>query len=187
MKLVEYYHILKHLLINIFTLKSFTLLFGFSNFQFPDFDFSLSNQYIASSSEDKTVRVWDISKGLCIRVIYGVSAQLCIRFHPVCTPNSSLIWYLEMLNVSRICILSCLDGFISFQVNNNFLSAGNSNREINVMKYALYHIFLLALFLLCDMQYSFLVVFQLTFYFSNFYLYSIFLAQVLPLDHPSIL
>lgn len=48
-----------------------------------DFDFSSNNQYIASSSMDKTVRVWDISKGVCIRVIYGVSSQLCIRFHPV--------------------------------------------------------------------------------------------------------
>ncbi|PRQ23929.1 putative transcription factor WD40-like family [Rosa chinensis] len=48
-----------------------------------DFDFSSNNQYIASSSLDKTVRVWEISKGLCIRVIYGVSPQLCIRFHPV--------------------------------------------------------------------------------------------------------
>ncbi|KAK1317982.1 hypothetical protein QJS10_CPA05g01228 [Acorus calamus] len=32
---------------------------------------------------DKTVRVWEISKGNCIRVIYGVSSQLCIHFHPV--------------------------------------------------------------------------------------------------------
>ncbi|KAK6159505.1 hypothetical protein DH2020_006819 [Rehmannia glutinosa] len=48
-----------------------------------DFDFSTNNQYIASASMDKTVRVWDISKGVCMRVIYGVSPQLCIRFHPV--------------------------------------------------------------------------------------------------------
>ncbi|GMP51153.1 hypothetical protein CsSME_00017499 [Camellia sinensis var. sinensis] len=48
-----------------------------------DFDFTSNNQYIASSSMDKTVRIWEISKGLCIRVIYGVSPQLCIRFHPV--------------------------------------------------------------------------------------------------------
>ncbi|XP_058110469.1 uncharacterized protein LOC131253478 [Magnolia sinica] len=48
-----------------------------------DFDFSSNNQYIASSSMDKTVRVWDVTKGHCIRVIYGVSSQLCIRFHPV--------------------------------------------------------------------------------------------------------
>ncbi|MQL92459.1 hypothetical protein Taro_025073 [Colocasia esculenta] len=48
-----------------------------------DFDFSSNNQYIASSSLDKTVRVWEIAKGTCIRVIYGVSSQLCIRFHPV--------------------------------------------------------------------------------------------------------
>ncbi|KAK8622272.1 hypothetical protein V6N13_117195 [Hibiscus sabdariffa] len=48
-----------------------------------DFDFSSNNQYIASSSVDKTVRVWELYKGICIRVIYGVSPQLCIRFHPV--------------------------------------------------------------------------------------------------------
>ncbi|OVA08702.1 WD40 repeat [Macleaya cordata] len=48
-----------------------------------DFDFSSNNQYIASTSMDKTVRIWEISKGNCIRVIYGVSSQLCIRFHPV--------------------------------------------------------------------------------------------------------
>ncbi|KAG5547867.1 hypothetical protein RHGRI_013519 [Rhododendron griersonianum] len=47
------------------------------------FDFTSSNQYIASSSMDKTVRIWEISKGLCIRVMYGVTSQLCIRFHPV--------------------------------------------------------------------------------------------------------
>lgn len=48
-----------------------------------DFDFSSNNQYIASASIDKTVRVWDISKGICMRVIYGVTSQLCIRFNPV--------------------------------------------------------------------------------------------------------
>ncbi|KAJ8763330.1 hypothetical protein K2173_002213 [Erythroxylum novogranatense] len=48
-----------------------------------DFDFSSNNQYIASSSMDKTVRVWELSRGICIRVIYGVSLQFCIRFHPV--------------------------------------------------------------------------------------------------------
>ncbi|KAI5577350.1 hypothetical protein BDE02_09G106800 [Populus trichocarpa] len=48
-----------------------------------DFDFSSNNQYIASAFMDKTVRVWELSKGICIRVIYGVSSQLCIRFHPV--------------------------------------------------------------------------------------------------------
>lgn len=68
-----------------------------------DFDFSTNNQYIASSSMDKTIRVWDISRGICIRVIYGVSSQLCIRFHPV---------------------------------NNNFLSAGNAKKEINVFNFS---------------------------------------------------
>lgn len=68
-----------------------------------DFDFSSNNQYIASSSMDKTVRVWEISKGLCIRVIYGVASQMCIRFHPV---------------------------------NNNFLSVGNTNKEITVFNFS---------------------------------------------------
>jgi len=48
-----------------------------------DFDFSSNNQYISSSSMDKSVRVWDIGKGHCIRVVYGTALQLCIRFHPV--------------------------------------------------------------------------------------------------------
>ncbi|CAI0377606.1 unnamed protein product [Linum tenue] len=60
-----------------------------------DFDFSSNNQYIASSSMDKTVRVWELSKGTCIRVIYGVSQQLCIRFHPV---NNN---FLSVGNVNR--------------------------------------------------------------------------------------
>ncbi|KAK7343160.1 hypothetical protein VNO80_26123 [Phaseolus coccineus] len=68
-----------------------------------DFDFTSNNQYIASSSLDKTVRVWEIAKGICIRVIYGVCPQLCIRFHPV---------------------------------NNNFLSVGNANKEINVFNFS---------------------------------------------------
>ncbi|XP_057543067.1 uncharacterized protein LOC130821355 [Amaranthus tricolor] len=68
-----------------------------------DFDFTSNNQYIASASLDKTVRVWDISRGICIRVIYGVSSQWCICFHPV---------------------------------NNNFLSVGNANREINVYNFS---------------------------------------------------
>jgi WD40 repeat protein len=48
-----------------------------------DFDFSSNNQYIASSSLDKTIRVWELSRGVCIRVIYGISPHYCIRFHPV--------------------------------------------------------------------------------------------------------
>lgn len=68
-----------------------------------DFDFTSNNQYIASASLDKTVRVWEIEKGNCMRVIYGVSSQLCIRFHPV---------------------------------NNNFLSVGNANKEINVFNFS---------------------------------------------------
>ncbi|XP_014494602.1 WD repeat-containing protein 13 [Vigna radiata var. radiata] len=75
---------------------------GHSN-DVTDFDFTSNNQYIASSSWDKTVRVWEIAKGICIRVIYGVCPQLCIRFHPV---------------------------------NNNLLSVGNANKEINVFNFS---------------------------------------------------
>ncbi|KAL8150286.1 hypothetical protein V2J09_020094 [Rumex salicifolius] len=84
------------------TPKILNLLTGHSR-DVTDFDFTSNNQYIASSSMDKTVRVWDISKGICIRVIYGVSPQWCIRFHPV---------------------------------NNNFLSVGNANKEINVYNFS---------------------------------------------------
>ncbi|KAL8477009.1 hypothetical protein ACS0TY_029349 [Phlomoides rotata] len=54
-------------------------------------DVTANNQYIASASIDKTVRVWDIPKGLCMRVIYGVSSQLCIRFNPVSNFNPFIV------------------------------------------------------------------------------------------------
>lgn len=64
---------------------------------FSDFDFTSNNQYIASASLDKTVRVWEIEKGNCMRVIYGVSSQLCIRFHPVSTKYSACVCVNRML------------------------------------------------------------------------------------------
>lgn len=48
-----------------------------------DLDFSLSNHYLSSASMDKSVRVWDVKKGDCLRVIYGSAPQLCVHFHPV--------------------------------------------------------------------------------------------------------
>lgn len=48
-----------------------------------DLDWSSNNQYLSSSSLDKSVRVWDVKKGECLRVIYGTAPQLSIRFHPV--------------------------------------------------------------------------------------------------------
>ncbi|KAG6552011.1 hypothetical protein Mapa_006317 [Marchantia paleacea] len=51
--------------------------------EITDFDWSLNNQCLCSSSLDKSVRVWSVEKGSCLRVIYGNTAQLCIRFHPL--------------------------------------------------------------------------------------------------------
>ncbi|KAH7297762.1 hypothetical protein KP509_25G011200 [Ceratopteris richardii] len=48
-----------------------------------DFDFSLNNQYICSSSMDRTVRIWDVEKEHCVRIVYDKAEQLCVRFHPV--------------------------------------------------------------------------------------------------------
>ncbi|KAJ7533984.1 hypothetical protein O6H91_13G074200 [Diphasiastrum complanatum] len=56
--------------------------------EITDFDWSLNNQYICSSSLDKSVRIWDVSSGQCVRVIYEKSAQLCICFNSV---NNNLL------------------------------------------------------------------------------------------------
>lgn len=97
------------------TLKFYDFFYTFNHFFFVflfiDFDFSLNNQYIASSSLDKTVRVWDIPNGLCLRVIYGVTSQLCIRFHPV-SANQHFIVLIYLyckengINPSLLCHLS---------------------------------------------------------------------------------
>eukprot|EP00250_Pteridium_aquilinum_P008901 c18293_g1_i1 orf=182-1114(+) len=48
-----------------------------------DFDFSLNNQYLCSSSMDRSVRIWDVEKEHCVRIVYDNTEQLCVRFHPV--------------------------------------------------------------------------------------------------------
>ncbi|CAI5996678.1 unnamed protein product [Closterium sp. NIES-64] len=47
-----------------------------------DFDWSTDDDYLCSSSADKSVRVWDVGSGQCLRIIYTVIPQTCIIFHP---------------------------------------------------------------------------------------------------------
>lgn len=68
---------------------SFLSICFYLTYLITDFDFSSNNQYIASTSMDKTIRVWEMNKGHCIRVIYGTSSQHCIRFHPVSALSTS--------------------------------------------------------------------------------------------------
>lgn len=89
------------LMFNFSFLYSITSMLSFYADLFSDFDFTSNNQYIASSSLDKTVRVWEIAKGICMRVIYGVSSQLCIRFHPVST-------------IYGACVSVCIKGMLTF-------------------------------------------------------------------------
>jgi len=100
------------------------------------------------------VRVWEISKGTCIRVVYGVSSQLCICFHPVSSDLAQCItvcpFYLFhwcYLSISLLQIFLCVGIIVNYllyhiiftmlsttllQVNNNLLLVGNANKEINV-------------------------------------------------------
>ena len=48
-----------------------------------DFEWSSDNDYLCSSSKDKSVRVWDATSGACIRIVYGTLPVHGIRFHPV--------------------------------------------------------------------------------------------------------
>ncbi|GJP52842.1 hypothetical protein CLOM_g11929, partial [Closterium sp. NIES-68] len=47
-----------------------------------DFDWSTDDDYLCSSSADKSVRVWDVGTGQCLRIIYTLIPQTCIIFHP---------------------------------------------------------------------------------------------------------
>ncbi|CAI5481645.1 unnamed protein product [Closterium sp. Yama58-4] len=47
-----------------------------------DFDWSTDDDYLCSSSADKSVRVWDVGSGQCLRIIYTLIPQTCIIFHP---------------------------------------------------------------------------------------------------------
>jgi WD40 repeat protein len=48
-----------------------------------DFDWSLSNEYLISTSLDNTIRVWNVNSGKCVRTILCKTPASCIQFHPL--------------------------------------------------------------------------------------------------------
>ena len=48
-----------------------------------DFDLSLSNEYLISTSLDNTIRVWNVNSGKCVRTILCKTPASCIQFHPL--------------------------------------------------------------------------------------------------------
>ncbi|KAJ5068394.1 wd repeat-containing protein [Anaeramoeba ignava] len=48
-----------------------------------DLDWSYSNEYIITTSYDKTIRCWSVSTMKCIRTIQDKTESLCIKFHPL--------------------------------------------------------------------------------------------------------
>lgn len=79
--------------------------------EITDFDWSFNNYFLCSASMDKSVRVWNVSSGECLRIIYGQVAQLCIRFHPV---NNNLL--LVGNANDEITVLNFSTGRVSFRL-----------------------------------------------------------------------
>ena len=74
-----------------------------------DMDWSLGNEYLATASWDGSIRLWNSSSGVCIRVLFANekarthSPSFAVRFHPM---NSNLLFgafasgYVMLFNLS---------------------------------------------------------------------------------------
>ena len=47
-----------------------------------DFDWSVSDDWVLTVSTDKTLRIWDVRQGVCVRIVYAKSEAFTARFHP---------------------------------------------------------------------------------------------------------
>eukprot|EP01125_Pyxidicula_operculata_P019863 TRINITY_DN7221_c0_g1_i2.p1 TRINITY_DN7221_c0_g1~~TRINITY_DN7221_c0_g1_i2.p1 ORF type:complete len:409 (-),score=70.06 TRINITY_DN7221_c0_g1_i2:4-1230(-) len=68
-----------------------------------DFDWSMTNDFILSSSIDETLRVWNVKNSSCLRCIEVGAAVFCCCFHPI---NNNVIFagtssmFIELYNFS---------------------------------------------------------------------------------------
>jgi WD40 repeat protein len=55
----------------------------FSDVMYSDFDWSMTNDFIVSTSVDRTIRIWTVNNGVCMRKIIEDSIPLCCLFYPI--------------------------------------------------------------------------------------------------------
>ncbi|CAI5984132.1 unnamed protein product [Closterium sp. NIES-64] len=85
-----------------------------------DFDWSTDDDYLCSSSADKSVRVWDVGSGQCLRIIYTVIPQTCIIFHP-----DGRGMNVSVLSCMNVAVLSCMNVAVLSCMNVAVLSCMN--------------------------------------------------------------
>jgi len=106
-----------------------------------DVEFSAQNEYLATASDDHTVRVWKVSSGHCLRILQGDAPFWVLRFHPV---NSNILacgderGLVRLVNVSTglaICryATSCAVTAMTFDHTGSCLFVGNSKGRIHVV------------------------------------------------------
>lgn len=66
-----------------------------------DIDWALSQDVLLSASLDKTLRVWSVPTGQCLRIFYLKSEAFCTRFHPL-NNNMIVVGALDR----RVCVMN---------------------------------------------------------------------------------
>lgn len=103
-----------------------------------DFEWSMTNEFLVSASLDNSIRIWDVNKGACLRIIYDDAPVTCVRFHPF---NNNIVvagtasGRLKVYNVStgkavqKISVgapVTC----VTFDPNGHLLFAGDARGHI---------------------------------------------------------
>lgn len=83
--------------------------------EITDFCFSLENDYLVSSSLDKSIMVWDTKSGKFVRGFEDPDAITCVMFHPI---NDHLLIYGNMRGEVKFVSFSNGSQVAYFKVNN---------------------------------------------------------------------
>ena len=78
-----------------------------------DCQWSAANDFILSTSLDKTIRIWNVKTGACLRSIVDIAEDLCCLFHPqnnnifVVDDLFSSLFYFIFLRCPQGALISC--------------------------------------------------------------------------------
>ena len=96
---------------------------------------------LASSSEDKTIRLWEVETGQCLQVLRGyTSTALSVCFSPNgqllaggCASEALKLWEVSTGKLVNVLEDTAYSGFSSFSSDGKFLAGSRNDEAVNLL------------------------------------------------------